>query len=130
MIKKILFCLMLGSNLYSEGTVNVIEIMQHLEYSTSLILKGFLHNQRPLIDEGREKLKKSLIELKGVNPKVYLPSHKRNLEVVIFNNFARMDEQLELMGEYLNKKEMNRAYNAFDRILNGCFKCHAVVRGW
>ncbi|PAF45089.1 hypothetical protein [Helicobacter sp. 11S02596-1] len=129
-MKKFLFCWVLASNLYADNTMNMIEIMQRLEYSVRLILKGFLHNQRPLIDEGREKIKQSFIELQGINPKVYLPLEKRQFDEIIFNNFSRMDEEMALMGKYLNQKNMAGAYKAFDGILTGCLRCHIIVRGW
>jgi cytochrome c553 len=105
--------------------------MINMETGLSDIQKGFLYNQKALINEGAKKiLDGNKIFHSESSVKKYLPANKSHMSGIAFNTANRINQYTDELTVYLKNNEYSKASSAYSNIINACTNCHAIVRGW
>ena len=128
-MRKILVTLvtvsMLSMSLYGYSQIDRVKDMQSMEAAMSEIQKGILYNNKKLMLEGVENLKKASVNIE-VAPKDSMDFSVR---------FAK--RQSENIMKYAQKIEKNikdnhkhAATKNYTKVLNECISCHNKIRKW
>lgn len=132
-MKKIFLVLvLLGSTmLMAEGATEeeMRETMQSLETSMSSIQKGFLYNHRGRIQQGISSLRK---QLKNIDSFIIKNDKdvKFNAHKYAMNETKALDILASKILNEFDSGDKEAVLTDYNKILNGCVTCHALVRRW
>jgi cytochrome c553 len=105
--------------------------MVDMENGLNDIQKGFLYNQKTLINEGAKKiLVANKIFHTEQSVKKFLPANKSHMSGIAFNTANRINQYTDELNVYLKSGQYSKASQAYSNIINACTNCHAIVRGW
>lgn len=132
MIKKALLISVVSLGfLFAEplNSANRVQTMQNLEIAMSIMQKGFLYNNLPLVEQGVKELKDNVhnvqdFEVTKDEAKLFNASVYSKAEVGAITKLA--DSIL------INFKNGNKVavLESYKKTLNRCLTCHRIVRKW
>jgi len=129
MMKKLLVsALFCSSALFANEAL--VKNMHDMESGMDYIQKGYLYNNIELVKNGIKEIQKANAILKGMDTSSYLPENKKHMANIALNSATKMDEALESMKSYIDKKEIVKSHDAYSNVLSSCVICHSLVRNW
>jgi hypothetical protein len=127
--KTAIASLLLAGSVYANDALVIS--MSKMENGLSNIQKGFLYNQKALIENGVKEIKEAnKIFAKKDATKEYLPKTKQHFAHIAYDAANQMNNASDQMLKYLKDNEMSAAQLSYSKVINACGNCHALVRGW
>ncbi len=128
MKKIVVSLLILGSmtlNLQAYSNADIIEDMRVMEIAMQKIQKGILYNNKDMVLQGVDKLKKT--SYKVVVEKKEDMDYSANFAKKQTENIIRYADKLKASIEADQK---HAATTNYTKILNQCVSCHNKIRKW
>jgi cytochrome c556 len=115
----------LSISLYGYSQIDRVKDMQSMETAMSEIQKGILYNNKKLVLEGIENLRKASVNVE-IAPKDSMDFSVR---------FAkRQSENIRMYAEKIKKNiqddHKHGATKNYTKVLNECISCHNKIRKW
>jgi predicted RNA-binding protein with EMAP domain len=128
-MKKILAALFtvstLTMSLYGYGQTNRIQDMQNMETAMSEIQKGILYNNKKMVLEGVENLKKA-----SANVKV-APKGDMDYNAIFAKKQSKnIIKYADKVKENIEAGHKHGAATNYTNVLGECISCHNKIRKW
>lgn len=130
-LKIYLVTILANTWLVAQDLPSISAVMAKLENGLSNIQKGFLYNNKKLIELGVDEVQKeNLIYHEPKVVKDMLPANKKQMKNAAMLTSYRIENASKELKEYLKLNQMRNAHGAFSDIVKACTDCHVITRGW
>ena len=127
-MQKIILALVISSVMALADQTTIQSTMKLMKQGMNQIQSGFMYSSKEDLLQGIETIENSNAIFKKVDVSTFIV-HNNKIQVTKNIN-TNLAEDLKLFKKAVEANEYSDATKYYGKVMNDCFSCHTIIRGW